>query len=208
MKRNLAAALLCFMLNLSLELILPKLLLADSDEFCGDVTSSLQPPYIPTTGTFRVLIVFVQFQDDVFDGPPYCVGDPNAWPSSLHSIPAWATGTNLMHSSVSSSYASGSMSDYYQVMSNGNFDFIGDVFPELYLTPQPKSYYTISAGRGRGWLNQQIIDWMDTHPTNPVNFADYDNDNDGDVDIILFIYRNSTKLNHQQSLRRFSWRVY
>lgn len=78
-------------------------------------------------------------------------------------------------------------------MSNDNFDFIGDVFPELYLTPEPYSYYDNSQGRGYGWLNQQIIDWMDNHSTYPVNFADYDNDNDGDVDMILFIYRNWDK---------------
>jgi len=71
-------------------------------------------------------------------------------------------------------------------MSNGTFDFIGDVYSQVYVTPQPKSYYDINQGRGRGWLNQQIIDWMNPN----VNFANYDNDNDGDVDMIIFIYRN------------------
>jgi len=30
-----------------------------ADQQCGNVSSTLTPPYIPTTGTFRVLIVFV-----------------------------------------------------------------------------------------------------------------------------------------------------
>jgi M6 family metalloprotease-like protein len=181
------AALLCFVFYLSLDGIFPSEIWADSSEpLCQTVSSALQPPYIPTTGTFRVLLVFVQFQDDVFDGPPNCVGDPNAWPSSLHTIPTWATGTQLIHSQTASQYTEGSLSHFYHLMSNGSFQVIGDVYPQLYLTPQPKSYYTLAQGRGRGWLNQQIIDWMDPS----VNFANYDNDNDGDVDMILFIYRN------------------
>lgn len=118
MKRILPAALLCLLLNLLPEWILPKLLFADSDDLCGEVASALQPPYIPTTGTFRVLIVFVQFEDDTFDGPPSCVADAtDGWPSDLHDIPDWATGTKLVHPSVSSSYTSGSMSDYYPLLS-------------------------------------------------------------------------------------------
>jgi len=138
----------------------------------------------------RVVIVFVQFQDDTYDTPS-CIAHPTTgWPSSSHAIPNWATGTKLVHSQANPPYTSGSMSDYYYVMSNGAFHFIGAVFPEVYLTPQPKSYYVADSSRGRGWLNQQIIDWMDNHSTYPVNFADYDNDSDGDVDMIIFIYRN------------------
>jgi M6 family metalloprotease-like protein len=163
---------------------------ADSTPYCQSVTTSQTAPFIPTTGTIRVLIVFVQFQDDTFDTPS-CIADPtNGWPSSLHTIPNWATGNNLVHSATAPSYTSGSLSHFYDVMSNGSFDFIGDVYPQLYLTPQPKSYYDASQGRGRGWLNQQIIDWMNPN----VNFANYDNDNDGDVDMILFIYRNWDKV--------------
>ena len=147
----------------------------------------MNAPYIPTTGTFRVLVVFVQFQDDVFDGPPYCVANPtNGWPSSTHAIPTWATGTTFLHSQTAAQYTTGSLSHFYDLMSNGTFDFIGDVYPQVYVTPQPKNYYDIAQQRGRGWLNQQIIDWMDPN----VNFANYDNDNDGDVDMIIFIYRN------------------
>jgi M6 family metalloprotease-like protein len=158
-----------------------------ADQQCGNVSSTLTPPHIPTTGTFRVLIVFVQFQDDVFDGPPNCVANQtNGWPSSTHALPTWATGTTFIHSQTAAQYTAGSLSHFYDLMSNGSFDFIGDVYPQVYVTPQPKSYYDINQGRGRGWLNQQIIDWMNPN----VNFANYDNDNDGDVDMIIFIYRN------------------
>jgi len=170
----------------SLWFILMIAIRAEADQ-CGNVSSALTPPYIPTTGTFRALIVFVQFEDDVFDGPPNCIADPtNGWPSSLHAIPSWATGTTFIHSQTAAQYTTGSISHFYDLMSNGAFDFIGDVYPQAYITPEPKSYYNINQGRGRGWLNQQIIDWMNPN----VNFANYDNDNDGDVDMIIFIYRN------------------
>jgi M6 family metalloprotease-like protein len=189
MKRISIAGLLLPICFLS-ESFLLNALWAASTSVCGDAQSSATPPYIPTTGTFRVLIVFVQFQDDVFDSPPTCISDAtNGWPSSLHAIPNWATGTKLIHSQATPPYTSGSLSDFYYVMSNGNFNFIGDVYSQLYLTPQTKSYYDYTQGRGLGWLNQQIIDWMDPN----VNFANYDNDNDGDVDMILFLYRNWNK---------------
>lgn len=160
---------------------------AEADQQCGNVSSALNPPYISTTGTFRVLVVFVQFQDDVFDGPPTCIANStNGWPSSTHAIPTWATGSTFLHSQTAAQYTTGSLSHFYDLMSNGTFDLIGDVYPQVYVTPQPKSYYDFNVGRGRGWLNQQIIDWMDPN----VNFANYDNDNDGDVDMIIFIYRN------------------
>lgn len=102
---------------------------ANIQPFCGNVSSSLQPPYIPTTGTFRILIVFVQFQDDNFDSPPSCISDAtNGWPSSLHAIPNWATGAKLVHSQATPPYTSGGMSGYYYVMSNDAFHLRGVSF--------------------------------------------------------------------------------
>ncbi|KAA3615352.1 MAG: hypothetical protein DWQ05_13425 [Calditrichaeota bacterium] len=144
------------------------------------------PPFIPTTGTFRVLAVFVQFQDDTWDHP--CPSDPTSgWPALKHAIPEWARGNKLLSQKKSRKYSEGSLSHYFQVMSDGKFDFIGDVFPKLYLTPEPFAFYSKKTKTGRGYLTSKIIDWMDE---NGVDFSKYDNDNDGDVDYILFLYRH------------------
>ncbi|MCA9733611.1 hypothetical protein KC799_15865 [candidate division KSB1 bacterium] len=147
---------------------------------------SYGPPFIPTQGTFRVLAVFVQFQDDTWDDP--CPSDSLlGWPSNRHSIPKWALGEKFLAPKKAKKYSEGSLSDYFAQMSNEQFHFIGDVFPILYLTPQPFAFYTDKTKHGRGFLSTQIIDWLDE---NGVDFSRYDNDNDGDVDFILFLYRH------------------
>ncbi|KAA3655899.1 MAG: hypothetical protein DWQ10_16610 [Calditrichaeota bacterium] len=153
---------------------------------CTLVAQNHGPPFIPTEGTFRVLAVFVQFQDDNWDAP--CPSDSlNGWPAAKHAIPEWALGDNMLSPEKSDRYKEGSLSDYYSVMSQGKLHFIGDLFPKLYLTPRPKSFYEGKNKRGRGYLSAQIIDWLDQ---NGVDFSRYDNDNDGDVDFILFLYRH------------------
>ncbi len=143
-------------------------------------------PYIPTKGTFRVLAVFVQFRDDTWDHP--CPSDAKkGWPAAKHAIPEWARGSKLLHPKKARRYSKGSLSDYFAVMSSGKFHFIGDVFPHLYLTPQPFAFYSQKEKRGRAYLTAKIIDWLDI---NGVDFSRYDNDDDGDVDFILFLFRH------------------
>lgn len=150
------------------------------------VTLAGTRPSIPTKGTFRVLAVFVQFKDDTWDHP--CPSDPQkGWPAAKHKIPEWARRDRLLSPRKKNKYRAGSLSDYFAVMSQGKFHFIGDVFPRLYLTPQPFAFYSQKEKRGRGYLTQKIIDWLDA---NGVDFSRYDNDNDGDVDFIMFLFRH------------------
>jgi hypothetical protein len=79
----------------------------------------------------RVLVVFVQFQGD---SRPNSNWNPNQ-------LPNWAN--DFIDSQTASEYTDMTISDFWKEMSMGNFDFIGDVYPELVTLP-PESYYYLN----------------------------------------------------------------
>jgi M6 family metalloprotease-like protein len=148
-------------------------------------TGSLFKPAINSPGQqFRVLFVFVQFQGDTRTN--------TAWP--LNQLPTWAD--DFIDSSPSSSYRDLTLSDYWKEMSMGNYDFVGDVYPNLVILP-PESQY-LSQGRNYAHANQDVLDLIDEN----VDFNDYDKWSynyttqsfqyapDGFVDMIYFVYRD------------------
>jgi M6 family metalloprotease-like protein len=148
-------------------------------------TGSLYKPVMNAPGQyFRVLVVFVQFSGDI---------RPNTgWP--LNQLPVWAN--SYIASSPSSSYNDLTVSDYWKQMSQGNYDFIGNVYPNLVTLP-PESYYQQN---NYNWTqcNQDVLAAIDPN----VNFNDYDKWSyntqtqsfqftpEGFVDMIYIIYRD------------------
>lgn len=202
MKKFLFTSLLMFLLNFSLSGQF------DPDDRCpvlaeGSVRGTLRSGTIGTMsllqvgGTykpasnsqtqneyFKVLIVFAQFSDENIQS--------TVWP--LNQRPVYAN--NLVDQTRSSSYRAGTLSDYWKVMSHGNFDFIGDVYPSLVILPSEASY--VAANKKIDDINKDVLSAIDAN----VDFANYDNwkleggqfvfqehNADGYVDMILICYR-------------------
>ncbi len=107
--------------------------------------------YLPATGTLKALAIFVKFKDDTFDQSP----DTDGWPSSLNTLPSWAP--DFLAPTTNSTYVPDGMTDYFDEMSFGQYQLIGDIYSEVYITPQNESYYSPDSGRGIGFLNKQIL---------------------------------------------------
>lgn len=135
---------------------------------------------------FRVLVVFVQFQGD---NRPNSNWNPNQ-------LPDWAD--EFIDPQTASEYTDMTISDFWKEMSMGNFDFIGDVYPELVILP-PESYYY---NKNFADCNHDVLTQIDPN----VDFSLYDNwklqsgqfifspgNADGLVDMILMIYRNPSE---------------
>ncbi len=136
---------------------------------------------IPTTGTVRALVIFVRFQDTVFQASG-CHNDPDGgWPHTQFGLPNWAN--NFIDDIASPPYTEGSLSDFFYQMSDGTFNLIGDI--HFYQAANNFSFYNVAGGRGI--LNQEALNALDQ--TANLNYADYDADSDGEVDLILFVYR-------------------
>lgn len=140
---------------------------------------------------FRVLFVFVEFANDT--------NNYSLWQSGQ--LPTYAY--NLVDSLPSSNYRSFTMSDYWKVMSRGNFDFIGDVYPNL-ITLNSKEYYQ---NNNYSWyqINQMVFDSIN----GKIDFWRYDNwyldestgafvfnerNGDGYLDMLYIIYREPEKV--------------
>jgi hypothetical protein len=102
--------------------------LAQNDSFvvnktCGDISYSNAT--IPSTGTLRALVIYVQFFDDDFEAFPYT----NDWPANVGNwqLPTWAY--EVLSPTVQSQYTNPSLSGYFHNMSLGNFELIGDEYP-------------------------------------------------------------------------------
>jgi len=150
-----------------------------TDEFC-QIEQTYVNPTIPHIGSFKTLVVLCKFSDDNFDLSPYT----NLWPHTLNSMPDW--GSNIISSTVQTSYPNPSISGYYKLMSNGLFNVFGDV---VYYQPEHnQDYYSIASGKHIGYLTEEILTAINQAPYN-INFADYDNDGDGFVDMIQICFR-------------------
>lgn len=135
----------------------------------------------------RTLVVFVQFSGDT--------RTDDDWP--LNSLPTWADQANkFIATSPSSNYPDMTVSDYWKQMAQGNYDFIGEVYPNLVTLP-PESQYQ-SQGKNYSHANQDVLAIINTN----VNWINYDKWSyntqtqsfqftpDGFVDMIYIIYRN------------------
>ena len=137
---------------------------------------------------FRVLVVFVQFESD---------NRPNSsW--NPGQLPTWAD--DFINSQTLSEYTDMTISDYWDEMARGNYDFIGDVYPQLVILP-PESYY-YQNNKTYADCNRDVLTQIDPY----VNFSLYDNwklvsgqfifspgNSDKLVDMILMIYRNPSE---------------
>lgn len=139
---------------------------------------------------FRILVVFAQFADD---NASY-----GGWTSGQ--LPDWAD--DFIDDEVSSPYTDITLSDYWDEMSQSNFDFIGDVYPQLVSLPAGTTYFNQSKN-----FTDANLDVLDSIQAN-VDWSDYDNweydavndefdfvegDADGYVDMIYIIYRDAAK---------------
>jgi len=140
----------------------------------------LSAPYIPTSGTYKVLVIFIKFSDDNYDSPPLT----DQWPSTLNTLPSWAI--DIISPTVESDYEDPSLSGYFHTMSQGNYNLIGDVYPILYIPLNNQSYYFQSSGRGIEYLTEEIF----TELNQFIDYSQYDGDNDGYVDMIFLCFRN------------------
>lgn len=137
---------------------------------------------------FRVLVVFVQFEGDNRPNDDWSPGQ----------LPNWAD--DFINSQTLSEYTDMTISDYWHEMSMGNYDFIGDVYPQLVILP-PESYY-YQNNKNYSHCNRDVLTQIDPY----VNFSLYDNwklvsgqfifspgNSDNLVDMILMIYRNPSE---------------
>ncbi|MBX2977591.1 MAG: T9SS type A sorting domain-containing protein [Ignavibacteriaceae bacterium] len=166
-----------FIILISITIIFNIYLKAGVEDICG-TESGKSAPFLPTSGTIKVFVIFAQFVDDPNT-------ENNGW--AKDSYPDWAN--TFVNPSTGGGYSWNNLSHYFNEMSNGTFQVIGDVYDELVVTDFNQSYYT-----SIGQVNREIIMKVDPY----VNFSVYDNLNgntpgsDGIVDFIYIIYRNVT----------------
>jgi len=137
----------------SLSLIFSQNLIASSDDVCG-TTSGSSAPYLPTSGNIKILVIFAQYKDD----PDTSSTGSTGWANN--SYPSWAN--NFINSSADGSYPWNNLSHYFNEMSNGDFQVIGDVYDSLVITDHNESYYS-----SIGASNREIILEVDPY----VDFA-------------------------------------
>lgn len=83
-----------------------------------------------------------------------------------------------------STYANGSIHDYFYQISNGKFNLFNDVFG-YYRAKNPKSYYENSSGYDKAY---ELVNEMVTYFDSMVDFSKYDNDKNGTTESISFVY--------------------
>lgn len=127
---------------------------------------------------FRILFVFAQFQSDTTVIPGWQKG----------SLPDWAS--TVIDTAPASSYRQYTISDYFKRMSKGQFDFIGDIHPNIITVQTNKEYWNAN------------VDVINTLKTQMTDFKRYDNwgfannafyfnerNADGYLDMIIIVYR-------------------
>jgi hypothetical protein len=150
--------------------------------------------HITSSGTLRVLVIFVRFADD---------NETSAiWPNP-NILPEWAQNFVNTDYRPAGNYYPGTASHYFYQNSYGNMHVIGEVY---YVTTNfNENYYhqyatNYGASATRGLIQMDALDKLDI-PEYNVDFSLYDNWNrvadydirpgpDGVVDMIWFITRN------------------
>lgn len=163
--------------------------------------------YITSTGTLRVLVVFVRFADDNETS--------SIWPDP-YVKPAWIQNFVNTNYIPTGTYYPGTVSDYFYQNSYANFHVLGDVY---YVTlSQNESYYheyahTHSSSAARGLVEMEALNIIDTAPYN-VDFSLYDNwkfldtyniqpGQDGILDMCWLITRNLHDQSYTQNSYKF-----
>ncbi|HZW38418.1 MAG TPA: hypothetical protein VFF33_03875 [Ignavibacteriaceae bacterium] len=128
----------------------------------------------------RALVIFVQFSNDN--------SDVINWPSGK--LPNYAN--NIFDNKVGKKYRDSTVSDYFSKMSNGKFDFIADVYPDLVRVEKDSTY---------GECNLQVLHKIDNEIKDFKKYDNWKNENgkfifkegngDGYVDMLFIIYRNT-----------------
>lgn len=177
----------------------PELELSDEHiQLVGQMASPPQtgPKYAPSSGTIRVLIIFARFSDDNYEpnNPNWKLSDTLAnFPEAQNIIDPFGT--------APSNYKKGTLSHYFHKMSNGQLNFVGDIYPRIAVFPKTRLWY-VQNGREFGHANADLLDSLNRDDPS-LNFAIYDNNTmglgtdgntsnvpDGKVDMIYIIYRN------------------
>ncbi|RJP59831.1 MAG: T9SS C-terminal target domain-containing protein [Ignavibacteriales bacterium] len=178
MKRNLINHLIiiCFLLTLSIA--------QTKDPFVCSMTSlstsgQWKPAKTPVGSYFRVLIAFAQFESDT--------KADSSWP--LNSLPLWAN--DFIDDTVKDNYTNQTISDYFDVASMGNLNFIGDVYQDTIIIQQDLSYGAASEIVLEE-LNDSIRDFSryDNWKYENGEFVFEEDSADGYIDMIIIIYRN------------------
>lgn len=140
---------------------------------------------------FRILIVFAQFSGDTNYYGDWTYGQ----------LPTYHN--KIVDSLVASTYRAFTLSDYWKTMSLGNFDIIGDVYPNL-ITLRSENWYQTNNKYFQD-ANRDVLDSIN----GKIDFKRYDNwglnlstqtfyfsprNADGYLDIIYIIYRNPKKI--------------
>ncbi len=153
---------------------------ATSQDTCYTNSASIiDSATIPTSDSIKVLVVFVQILGDD--------STSTAWPDST--LPSWTT--TFVNSTTGGTYSWNNLSQYFNEMSNGDFQVVGDVYDSLVITDD-----TLGSYNNIGEINYEVLNKIDPY----VDFSEYDildgNDfgSDGKVDFIYMIYRNVEKM--------------
>lgn len=175
-------------------ILLPAHLFADSlGNTCTSTSSSTQvgTPQ-PTTGTVRALFIFVKFSDDTFENGCTTQWDHNTYNTTR---PPWTN--QIVDAAIMQNQTAGSLSDYFDLASYGQFQMIGDIYPQnnlVYVPPHPESYYVRNTNypagnplrRGIGYLNSEILKDLNSI----INYQQYDtNPDDNVLDMVFIMYR-------------------
>ena len=197
-----------------------------NDEHLQIVGQMISPPqigglYAPVSGTIRVLIIFARFSDDTYEpnNPNWKLSDTLAnFPEAQNIIDPFGVSP--------SNYKKGTLSHFFHKMSNGQLNFVGDIYPRVAIFPKTRLWY-VQNGREFGHANADLLDSLNRDDPS-LNFAIYDNNTmgngihgsasnvpDGKVDMIYIIYRNivmdlsaSTTPTFQQANSIFKWQVW
>ena len=125
----------------------------------------------PTTGSPRCIAILVEFQDVKFtiDNPRQVFSDM------------------LNTEGFSMDGATGSVSDYYNASSNGQFTPQFDVYGPVTL-PQNMSYYGVNDGNGNDIRPYEMIPQACAMVNDQADFTKYDTDGDGVIDNVYVFY--------------------
>jgi len=153
-----------------------------SQELLLNCVSTDPPPgnVLPSIGTVRTLIVFAQFPDDNFD----------IYNSLWEKGQAPANINNWINETWTSNPIQGSLTHYFNDMSNDSFKFIGKTVSVT--SPHSRQWY-LTNNKNRWHIQKEILDSLDaTWDFGEFDNWDSDRNNtpDGKVDMIIFIWRN------------------
>lgn len=123
----------------------------------------------PTTGNRKLVCILVGFKDKAFT-------KTQAEVNNLFNQVGYSTGG-----------ATGSVKDYYNENSYGQFNLTVDVFGP-YTASQNMSYYGANDASGNDVRPRELVTEAINMADGSANFANYDNDGDGSVDGVYVIY--------------------